>query len=249
MKYILIAFTFFACTNISPNNDPLKISMEALDTIKVVPAQIDASPSLFETAFIKGTSQSVNNKSLNLYGVTIGKIKIVSGYIIACDPMHIDEYGIPFTQVFPMGEFPVQLSIAKLDGAETIAFARIKFSDEPVTNWEFALLEGQQRIPIEGKKKYGYSVDAGIGIFIDEEAKKSLDENQFANMDAPLYTELDKHYRNDWKYTMFEFGNHNLAAFTSGLGDGNYATYIGYDAKGIPCRLITDFGLFDWRGK
>ena len=62
--------------------------------------------------------------------------------------MHIDEYGKPFTQVFPTGEFPVQLSVAKLNDAETIAFARISFSEEPVVKWKFALLEGQLPIPL-----------------------------------------------------------------------------------------------------
>jgi hypothetical protein len=46
---------------------------------------------------------------------------------------------------------------------------------------------------------------------------------------------------------MYNFGKHNLAVFTTGLGDGCYNTYIGFDAKGQPCRLLTDFAIFDWR--
>jgi hypothetical protein len=48
---------------------------------------------------------------------------------------------------------------------------------------------------------------------------------------------------------MYNFGKYNLAAFTTGLGDGKYATYIGYDAAGKPCRLLSDFKLFDWKEK
>jgi hypothetical protein len=66
-------------------------------------------------------------------------------------------------------------------------------------------------------------------------------------MDGAVYKEMDKHYRNHWRYTIYKFGNHNLAAFSTGEGDGYYATYIGIDAKGETCRLLTDFGLFDWR--
>src|SRR6187549_3972718 len=136
LSYTLIAVIFCNCRGIYRNEAPA-ISTEPLDTIKSVPARIVAAPVLFETAFIKGTKQKVENSIFNLYGITIGKIKIVSGNMVICDPMHIDEYGIPFTQVFPRGEFPVQLSIAKLGNEELTAFARINFSDEPVEKWEF----------------------------------------------------------------------------------------------------------------
>lgn len=192
MKYILIAFTFFACNNIH-RNDSLKISTEALDTIKSVPAKIVATPVLFETAFIKGTTQKGNITPINLYGVTIGKIKIVSGHIIACDPLHIDEYGIPFTQVFPTGEFPVQFSIAQTGEADLIAFARINFSEEPVERWEFALLKGQEPLPVGGEDIHGYGVDGGVGIFMDKEVIKVLHLDALTDIDTELYKEMDKH--------------------------------------------------------
>ena len=246
MKYILLALTLLSCNNIH-HNSSLKISTEPLDTIKTRPAKLDAKPVLFEAAFIPGTTQKVKDKTLNLYGITIGKLKIVSGYIIACDPGHIDEYGIPFTQTFPTGEFPVQLAIARLGYDETIAFARINFSDEPVVKWEFALQAGQPPITVGGKKMHGYSVDLGVGVFMDTAASNALDKSNLTELDADLYKEMSKHFHNDWRYTMYNFGQHNIAAFSSGFGDGYYATYIGFDAKGKPCRLLTDFNLIDWK--
>ncbi len=248
LSYTLIAIIFCNCRGIYRNEVP-PISKEPLDTIKSVPARIVAAPVLFETAFVKGTTQKVESSIFNLYGITIGKIKIVSGNIVVCDPMHIDEYGIPFTQVFPRGEFPVQLSIAKLGNEELTAFARVNFSDEPVQKWEFALQQGQPSIPVGGEEMFGYGIDGGVAIFIDEEASKVLDKNTVENMDQPVFKEMEKHYRNRWKYTMYNFGQHNLAAFSTGLGDGRYATYIGFDGNGKPCRLVTDFGLFNWKKK
>jgi hypothetical protein len=35
----------------------------------------------------------------------------------------------------------------------------------------------------------------------------------------------------------------NLIAFTSGEGDGGYATYVGYDADGAVACFTTDFAL------
>ena len=247
IKYILIVFVFFSCENIPRHNASLKVSAETLDTIKSTAGKVVAIPEFFETAFIKGTTQPGKKATINFYGITIGKIKIVRGHIIACDPGHIDEYGIPFTQAFPNGEFAVQLSIANVEGVETIAFARINFSDESVARWEFALQKEQSPIAVGGTEMHGYSVDLGIGIFMDEEAAKALDKSNLTDLDADLYKQMDKHYHVDWKYTMYNFGTHNLAAFSSGLGDGRYATYIGFDANGKPCRLVTDFGLWDWR--
>lgn len=251
MKYILfvlITFTFFACDNIR-RRDSLAVSTEALDTITSAAGRIAATPVLFETAFIKGTTRKGKVTPINLYGVTIGRIKIVSGRIIACDPLHTDEYGIPFTSLFPTGEFPVQLSIAQTSGENLIAFARINFSGEPVEKWELALLEGQQPIPVGDEEIHGYGIDGGIGIFIDEEAKKVLDKSKLIDdkLYDPLNKKMDKHYHNTWRYSMYNFGQHNLASFTTGLGDGRYATYIGYDGKGKVCRLLSDFGLFNWR--
>ncbi len=191
MKYIFIAFIFCACNIGSTRNDAATISKEVLDTIQSVPVSTGATPVIFENAFVKGATQRVKEATIGFTGITIGKIKIPSGHIIACDPMHIDEYGKPFTQVFPTGEFPVQLSILELEGEQSIAFARINFSDDPVTRWEFALLEGQPSIPVGGRKKHGYSVDAGVGVFIDEAANKALDQEAVTQMDRGIYKEME----------------------------------------------------------
>jgi hypothetical protein len=250
MKFVLIAVTliaFTSCNSFSERDENVKISAEIVDTVRWRAAKLEAKPVLFEAAFIKGSTHKVKDAVVQLYGVNIGKLKITSGAVVACDPGHIDEYGIPFTQVFPKGEFPVQLGIAKAESEETIAFARILFSDAPVAKWEFALQEGQSPIPVGGKKMHGYSTDLGLGIFVDYEASKALDKNNLTRLDADMYMEMDNHYHNDWRYNMHSFGNHNLAVFSSGLGDGYYASYIGFDANGKPCRLVTDFNILEWK--
>ncbi len=252
MNYIFPVFALLAlnaCNSFSDSRGDLTISNEKVDTIKSRPVSLDATPLLFEAAFIKGTTHKVKDATMSFYGINIGKLKISSGAVVACDPGHIDEYGIPFTQVFPNGEFPVQLSIGKVADEETIAFARIFFSDAPVARWEFALQEGQSPVPVGGNKMHGYSTDLGLGIFVDYAASKALDKTNLTRLDAAMYKEMDKHYHHDWRYSMHSFGNHNLAVFSSGLGDGYYASYIGFDASGKPCRLLTDFNIIDWKGR
>lgn len=223
-------------------------SAQPFDTIQFVPANINAKPVLLETAFIKGTKDKIKSLAFEMYGITLGKIKITSGKIIACDPFLIDQYGQPFTQQFPTGEFPVELSIARLDKkGETVAMARIKFSDEPVAKWEYALLKDQKKAPIGQGDDIGYVVDAGYGIFVDQKAIDSLPGKELAQLSRDIYKQINKKYSKGWSADMHSFGNdNNLAAFTSGFGgDGRYASYVGYDASGKPCRLVTDFALFE----
>ncbi|MES2892244.1 MAG: DUF4241 domain-containing protein [Bacteroidota bacterium] len=247
MKYIFILLAFCSCNAATNRSRTLAVSTQPLETIKVAPTNVVASPQIFESVFTPAGTQTVKDQTVNVYGITMGNLKISSGYIVACDPGHIDEYGIPFTQRFPTGEFPVQLAVAKLGLDETIAFARIKFSEEPVAKWEFALQEGQVPIPVGGKEIYGYSVDLGVGIFIDKDASIAIDKTNLTNLDDTVYKKMNNNYRNDWRFSMHEFGQHNLAVFSSGFGDGRYATYIGFDAAGKPCRLLTDFGFFPWK--
>ncbi len=251
IKSSLITFLFFSCKHGSIDKKAAAptASTALLDTIKTRPPTINVRPVVFESAFINGTILTTRNSVFSSYGITIGKIKIVSGRIIACDPLHIDEYGIPFTQSFPIGEFSVQLAIAKLEDEEVVAFARISFSDEPVVKWEMALQEGQKALPFGLSDIRGYSTDSWSGLFIDTEAYKVLDKDQILKENGAVYKEMKKHSHNNWRYGMYNFGNHNLAVFSSGFQDGYYATYIGFDAKGKPCRLITDFDIFEWRKK
>ena len=248
MKY-LVALILIIVSGLSAcdSRKPAPFSTEVLDTVKTVPAAITAEPFLFEKAFIKGTTQLLNDSTIYLYGVNIGKLKISSGTITACDPLHIDEYGIPFTRQFPNGEFPVQLAIAKLGREEKIAFARINFSDEPVVKWEFALTKNQEALPVGGKEMHGYGVDGSVGIFADAKAIKSLVIENPTSLNDTFYREMNKHNHYDWRYNMHDFGPHNVAIFTTGEGDGYYATYVGLDKSGQPCRLLSDFNIFKWK--
>lgn len=210
--------------------------------------KVKSFPGVFETAYFKEAGVKIENVSIKFYSVDIGKLNVTSGKIIACDPIQMKE-AKPFIQQFPVGQFSVQLSIAKFNNDERIAFSRICFSDEPVVKWEFARDSGAPQIPIKGDKMYGYGVSAGLGLYNDENANvtfeklSSKDENLWPEV---FVEEIGKNYRNSWQYIFYNFNGHNLASFSTGFGDGRYGVYIGYDAQGTPCRLLTDFGLVPW---
>jgi Protein of unknown function (DUF4241) len=208
--------------------------------------QVD--PAIFETAFFLLSSYKQDTTTFYFVAIDMGNLNCETGRLIACDPIVMAD-ALPFAQQFPVGRFPVQLSIAANKTHERVAFSRILFSDQPVARWEFALQKGQQQKSIFDSTFYSYGVDGGIGIFIDSSANKAFADAR--NKDEYFWEkafngELTKHDHLSWQYALFNFQDHNVATFTTGWGDGHYATYVGYDKEGKICRLLTDFGLFDW---
>jgi len=150
---------------------------------------------------------------------------------------------------FPIGEFPVQVAIAKRNGDERVAFGRILFSGAPIAKWEMARNAEQAPLPVYDTMAYYYPVDGGEGLFIDSVANQAFTALSNKNPDfwlTAMEAETDKHYRNTWDFNVFEFHGHNMVIFSSGWGDGRYTSYIGWDSSGRPCQLLTDFELFDW---
>ena len=212
--------------------------------------KVSAYPAIFETAFFDSTKAPADSIR-EFFAVDIGKLNVETGKIVAGDPILLRDLG-PFEQPFPVGQFPVQLSIARYNSDDRVAFSRSYFSTAPVTKWEFALESGQTQIPIGSDSIYGFGVDAGIAVYIDAKAKlayKEMDDKDARLWDKIYIQEMGTHQHMTWDYTLHPFGGHNIACFSTGLGDGFYASYVGYDSTGQICRLLTDFGLVNWADK
>jgi len=218
------------------------------DTVKIMSYKVTAKPEIFETAFFQGTQVKEDTFLLKFYSLNIGNIDVQNGGLIASEPWWMYDKK-PFLTKFPIGKFPVQLAIAKIKQNEFVAFSRILFSDKPVDHWEFALKEGQEQISIFGDSIYFYPVDSGIGGFIDDSSYNNLQALDTASQSQIMDMITKGLDKNQNLYANINYKNVNIIAFSSGLGDGRYATYIGFDNDNNPCRLLTDFDLIDWRKK
>ena len=245
---VLTAFVLLASCNSEAFNRLEELKGESLrsDTSKPIISssfQSKAYPNYFELAFHESTKSMEEGETFRFYTLNIGKLKVETGKIIACDPIVMHDAS-PFTQNFPLGEYPVQLAMKRKEGnGERVALSRILFSNEPVVKWEYALLHEQKPMPINDTSIYCYGVDAGTGVFIDSLANtffKIKDEKDWKDI---FITKAEKH---DYTGYMHDFEGYNLATFSTGFGDGCYATYIGFDKNGKVCQLLTDFGLTDW---
>ncbi len=176
----------------------------------------------------------------------IGLLSVNTGKIVACDPFVFAWDTKPFSYDFPVGDFLVQVSIGKFsyNDDERIALARIKFSEERPVSWEMALVENQNVRTLKEGEIFGYPVDAGTGCFMDVSAQLVL--GKYLEKEENFYVlseEMDKTYKHTRSWILWERGNENIAMFSSGEGDGHYPSYLGYDASGEICRLVTDFYL------
>jgi hypothetical protein len=205
-------------------------------------------PICFEAAFMDSTIvKEVTERGESTYTFetkTIGKIKIESGEIIACDPS-LMYHGKPFTDKFPKGNFDVQLAIAKIPGNNNrVAFSRILFSDKPVSKWVYATREGERRIPINDSTLYCFSVDAGLAVYIDKIGRDVFDKYDMKEWQKVFVNGMNRK-ENSHGY-IHNFETHNLAAISTGYGDGCYGSFIGLDSKGEICRLVSDLGILMW---
>jgi hypothetical protein len=201
-----------------------------------------AFPTIFEAAFQKGTTAKQDAATYAFTVAHLGNLNSETGKMLAGDPIAITGRQA-FVQRFPVGAFPVELALAKTDGDERVGFARVCFSSRRVVQWQLARLPGQKPLALTDSSVYCYGVDAGMAMFIDSVANQQFATTGQAAWDTVFMRNTDLPGYSGY---IHRFAGHNLATFTTGLGDGCYATYIGYDARGKVCRLLTDFGLVVW---
>jgi len=211
-------------------------------TYTVLPDSVLTFPKIFQKSYYPNSKYESVDINCIFYNYNAGELLVESGKLLAGDPVTM-HHTLPFKNNFPIGRFPVQLAMAKMKNDERVAFSRVLFSDSLVVKWEYALLPGQSQIPLMDTMFYCYGVDTGTGVFIDSIANNSakhFDPNTWEH----IIIELAR--KNDYKGHSYSFENHNLITFSTGYGDGCYATYVGYNEQNEICQLLTDFGLIPW---
>lgn len=136
------------------------------------------------------------------------------------------------------------VSAARVEGdylAAGASFAKLELSSERAVRWELA-----RRL---GRAKPFYAVDAGTGSFMDAAAVPLLEK--LWERDPKLHEKIDSKRSREHlvcdssSFTLDESTGINFVYFTSGAGDGAYASYFGYSADGHIVELVTDFGVLD----
>jgi hypothetical protein len=186
-------------------------------------------------------------KDAKLFHRVIGELQVPTGELIACDPFVLTREQASFTAKVPTGNFPVRLSIWADETDQRVAFASINFCDTEPKTWEMLTVKGQSLATLREGEIFGYGVDSGTGCFMDAAALEGLLRQMESNEEwfQELIDEMDKTYRHTWSWLDRKMGDADLVAFSSGFGDGFYASYVGRDASGNVCTVVTDFGICD----
>ena len=199
-------------------------------------------------------SKKLCDFNLRFWTKNLGKLHLPTGKIVASDPtVFFDEK--PFVIKVEKGSYDVILSIAHIienyDGTklkyEKVAFAMLKFNGNHPIRWDLALRENDDISKLSEEKFFGYGVDSGTGCFMDVETQEILNELYFdeeLDFDTALCNAQERNFVPNWCWANYDFEglpNNNLINFSSGLGDGGYASYFGYDESNELVCLITDF--------
>jgi hypothetical protein len=195
------------------------------------------------SAFAEGDREFQYPGKVRLELRELGTLSVVSGQIVACDPLVFPETA-PFEVLVPVGAYPVIASIAHIENDERIAFARIQFAEGVPTHWRHVAQDGQDVESLAAEEYFGYPVDAGTGAFMDLVAARALVNRM--NTEEEYYEtiieEMEKTYVNTRSWaSVTPGGSANVICFSSGYGDGSYPSFVGYDAMARVVCLLTDF--------
>ncbi|MGE0790042.1 MAG: DUF4241 domain-containing protein [Sandaracinaceae bacterium] len=106
--------------------------------------------------------------------VQAGTLALKGGQVVACDPLVFLEGAEAFTKKAPKGDHPV--FIGRVDGE--IAYARLELGDAEIARWEVARCEGED----EEDEWPGYSIDTGVGCFLDVATLKAYQKAEAAQL-------------------------------------------------------------------
>lgn len=177
---------------------------------------------------------SINNRETKSFFV--GNLNLLSGSLVVCDPL-VFPYMKPFDLTFKPGKYPVVLNQV-LDP--------YRDPNEEYFMNSFAMLSLSQKKPIRWEFIDSYPVDAGTSSFMDDTVSRDiLDSIERSQKDEEtlnwqIVESLEKGVQ--WTNLILnQYTEGNVIAFKSGLGDGFYDSYFGYDRDNNVAKVVTPF--------
>ncbi len=190
-----------------------------------------------------------------------GDIDCPTGRLVACDPCTAMENAKPFIQSIPAGRYPLTMavSVSRNLGSYYVC-AKLSVSETKPVRYELGMCGGENLDALlKDDDFFGFSVDAGMATLTDEHTQKAFISywkkreaeeegiDPYNDLFADLLEENAGQYPQyqssdgDWCAWTVPETNCRLVVFTSGLGDGVYPTYFGYDANGQVCGVYVPF--------
>ncbi|MDA2806029.1 DUF4241 domain-containing protein [Nocardiopsis suaedae] len=240
--------------------------------VGAAPAPAPRHPGAFFTGGRRFRHPAFGNEVVATEVLPRGELVFPTGRLIAGDPTGVEftEDYAPYVQEVPPGRYPLHIVVARRDGdtgddgvdGTRVCAAVLVLRDEPVAEWEMALLPGQDPAALAVEEDhdeeeggdfafFGFGVDGGMACFFDASL---LDH--FAGVladddpapDAPSWITLlcgggpyPRVQGTDTVTLEAPDGTPGLAAFESGFGDGAYPVWFGRTGDGEVAAVAADF--------
>lgn len=177
-----------------------------------------------------------------------GKLKLLTGRIIATDPILLYDDECFSEQVKP-GTYTVNIYVGKAGKRkkQTVA-AEARFNDSEAVKWKMALLKGESAKGFGRDEFMGYEVENGLACFMDEKVMEMLDimsEEELKDYEAKVKEAVRKSDDSCADITMDKKSSLNMIVFASGWNEGTFPTYYGFDKNNKLSRLVTDFMVIE----
>lgn len=197
-----------------------------------------------------GNTQVIDTEfgRMNIEKAVAGKLKLLTGKIIATDPILLYDDECYSEHVKP-GTYTVNIYVGKAEKRkkQTVA-AEIRINDNKPVKWEMALLEGESAKGFGHDEFMGYEVENGLGCFMDEKVMEMLDvmsEEQLNDYEIKVKDAVKINDCSCANIIMDEKNGLNVIVFASGWNEGTFPTYCGFDKDNRLCRLVTDFMVIE----
>jgi hypothetical protein len=177
----------------------------------------------------------------------VGEVTIPTGQVVGCDPLVYSGDAPSFTVTVPPGRYRLRAWVAVLyrgdaEWQRRVAALELIVKGEPATRWQPALVEGQDLSALGDDEYFGYVVDAGTGTLADLAAVRALAAWDYQRLEGVYIARLpERPVPGAVAAVTDEQSGANVIIVTSGWGDGQYPTFIGYTAAGDISTLVTDF--------
>lgn len=217
--------------------------------------QITPRPDVLSGAFEPGFIGEAQEKRYPIRVIRIGEMEIASGRVILVDPFLMSMRDKPLALSVRPGRYPVELAVADAgESGQRVALARLLLSPAPAVRWGMAVTDEQDVTTLKGDEVFGYGVDAGTGAFVDAAVPAWIDA-EYPASDYERYETLQDGWQTRGEAAAESFGipygfalverlgPGDAAMFSSGWGDGHYASWVGYGADDAPVAIVTDFAV------
>jgi hypothetical protein len=223
--------------------------LRRLLTQEAAPDEINRYASRVYQRTLPGVRSTLGDREFHIEGRQLGKVALPSGRLAACDPWVGSDVARPFQRGIAPGRYRVEAHVAVFgdNGDQRVSCALVRIGAGAPVAWEPALVVEEQSAPRSVDEVLGYPVDSGTGCFASPESLEALITLPLDGTDSdPLMSALEANDVLTWSHASLDVGSDlNVVAFSTGFGDGVYATFWGLDAAGGALCALTDFGFVE----